>query len=136
MWPIIGKLWALDFDGGRITFRGGIKTLSIMKRKKERWGWEMLAWNKQVPASHEGEGNGTPLQCSCLENPRNGVAWWAAVYGVAQSWTRLKQLSSSSSSIILNGERLKASLLRSGTDKNTTCTIAIQHCPRTSSSSH
>ena len=45
-----------------------------------------------------GEGNGNPLQCSCLENPRDGGAWWAAVYGIAQSQTRLKQLSSSSSS--------------------------------------
>ena len=45
-----------------------------------------------------GEGNGDPLQCSCLENPRDGGAWWAAVYGVAQSRTRLKRLSSSSSS--------------------------------------
>ena len=44
-----------------------------------------------------GEGNGNPLQCSCLENPRDGGAWWAAVYGVAQSRTRLKLLSSSSS---------------------------------------
>ena len=44
-----------------------------------------------------GEGNGNPLQCSCLENPRNGGACWAAIYGVAQSRTRLKQLSSSSS---------------------------------------
>ena len=44
-----------------------------------------------------GEGNGNPLQCSYLENPRDGGAWWAAVYGVAQSRTRLKQLSSSSS---------------------------------------
>ena len=43
-----------------------------------------------------GEGDGTPLQCSCLENPRDGGAWWAAVYGVAQSQTRLKRLSSSS----------------------------------------
>ena len=42
------------------------------------------------------EGNGNPLQCSCLENPRDGEAWWAAVYRVAQSWTRLKRLSSSS----------------------------------------
>ena len=42
------------------------------------------------------EGNGNPLQCSCLENPRDGGAWWAAVYGVAQSQTRLKWLSSSS----------------------------------------
>src|SRR5574337_488148 len=47
------------------------------------------------PLSCLGEGNGNPLQCSCLENPRNGGAWWAAVYGVAQSQTRLKQLSSS-----------------------------------------
>ena len=43
-----------------------------------------------------GEGNGNPLQCSCLENPRDGGAWWAAVSGVAQSQTRLKRLSSSS----------------------------------------
>ena len=48
-----------------------------------------------------GEGNGNPLQYSCLENPRDGGAWQAAVYGVAQSWTRLKQLSSSSSSNML-----------------------------------
>ena len=51
-----------------------------------------------------GEGNGNPLKCSCLENPRDGIlawripgfsAWWAAIYGVAQSWTWLKWLSSS-----------------------------------------
>ena len=47
--------------------------------------------------SRNGEGNGNPLQCSCLENPRDGRAWWAAVYGVAQS---LKRLSSSSSSTV------------------------------------
>ena len=44
-----------------------------------------------------GEGNGNPLQCSCLENLRDGGDWWAAIYGVAQSRTRLKWLSSSSS---------------------------------------
>ena len=49
--------------------------------------------------SYTGEGNGNPLQCSCLENPRDGEAWWAAVYGVAQSRTRLKRLSSSSSDL-------------------------------------
>ena len=43
-----------------------------------------------------GEGNGNPLQCSCLEKPRDWGAWWAAVYGVTQSRTRLKRLSSSS----------------------------------------
>ena len=46
--------------------------------------------------SRNGEGHGNPLQCSCLENPRDGRAWWAAVYGVEQSRTRLKRLSSSS----------------------------------------
>ena len=45
---------------------------------------------------HPGEGNGNPLQCSCLENPRDRGAWWAAVYGVAQSQIRMKRLSSSS----------------------------------------
>ena len=53
---------------------------------------DRLGWNP-------GEGNGTPLQCSCLENPRDGGAWWAAIYGVAQSRTRLKRLSSSSSRV-------------------------------------
>ena len=43
-----------------------------------------------------GEGNGNPLQCSCLENPRDGGAWWAAVHGVTQSRTRLKRLRSGS----------------------------------------
>ena len=54
-----------------------------------------------------GEANVNPLQCSCLENPREGGAWWAAIYGVAQSRTRLKRLSSSSSrdiSILLGSE--------------------------------
>ena len=48
-----------------------------------------------------GEGNGNPLQCSCLENPRDAGAWWAAAYGVPQSRTWLKRLSSSSSMISL-----------------------------------
>ena len=47
--------------------------------------------------SRIGEGNGNPLQCSCLENPRDGGAQWAAIYGIAQSRTWLKRLSSSSS---------------------------------------
>ena len=48
---------------------------------------EQLHFHFSLPCI--GEGNGNPLQCSCLENPRNG-SWWAAVYGVAQSQTRLK----------------------------------------------
>ena len=59
-----------------------------------------------------GEGNGNPLQCSCLENPRDGGAWWASVYGVAQSRTRLKRLSSSSSSrnVLISSNQDKISL--------------------------
>ena len=53
-------------------------------------------WATSLSLSHIGEGNGNPLQCSCLENPRDGRAWCTAVCGVAQSWTQLKQLSSSS----------------------------------------
>ena len=48
-----------------------------------------------------GEENGNPLQCSCLENPKDGGAWWATIYGVAQSQTWLKRLSSSSSMILI-----------------------------------
>ena len=65
------------------------------------WGREESNTTERLPfhfsLSYIGEGNGNPLQCSCLENPRDGGAWWAAIYGVAQSWT-LKPLSSSSSS--------------------------------------
>src|SRR5574341_1438754 len=65
------------------------------------WGCEESDTTEQLhfhfSLSCIGEGNGNPLQCSCLENPRDREAWWAAVYGVAQSRTRLKRLSSSSS---------------------------------------
>ena len=66
------------------------------------WGREESDATEQLHflLSCTGEGNGNPLQCSCLEKPREGEAWWAAVYGVAQSRTRLKRLSSSSSNKI------------------------------------
>ena len=64
-----------------------------------RWELDTTHWlHFRFSLSCIGEGNGSPLQCSCLENPRDGGAWWAAIYGVAQSRTRLKRLSSSSSS--------------------------------------
>ena len=64
-----------------------------------RWGSDMTKrLHFDFSLSRIGEGNGNPLQCSCLENPRGGGAWWAAVYGVAQNPTQLKRLSSSSSS--------------------------------------
>ena len=60
-----------------------------------------------------GEGNGNPLQCSCLDNPRDGGAWWASIYGVAQSRTRLKRLSSSSSiaPLVKNPPEMQETLL-------------------------
>ena len=62
---------------------------------KESESTERLCFHFSLSCT--GEGNGSPLQCSCLENPRDGGAWWASIYGVAQSRTRLKRLSSSSS---------------------------------------
>ena len=66
------------------------------------WGHEESDTTERLPfhfsLSCIGEGNGNPLQCSCQENPRDRGAWWAAVYEVAQSRTRLKQLSSHRSS--------------------------------------
>ena len=65
------------------------------------WGRKELDTTERLhfdfSLSCTGERNGNPLQCSCLENPRDGGAWWAAIYGVAQSRTQLKRLSSSSS---------------------------------------
>ena len=67
------------------------------------WGWEESDTTEQLhfhfSLSCIGEGNGNPLQCSCLENPRDGGAWWSTVYGVAKSQTRLKWLSISSNLI-------------------------------------
>ena len=81
----------------------------------ESHGWSLVGcgpWNCQESDTTEqlhfhfslaciGEGNGNPLQCSCLENPRESGAWWAAVYGVAQKQTRLKQLSSSIGALVI-----------------------------------
>ena len=79
------------------------------------WGREELDTTEQLDfhfsLSGIGEGNGNPLQCSCLENPRDGLASWAAVYGVAQSRTRLKRISSSRNQVFLDFLLLHSSLL-------------------------
>ena len=88
--------------------------LVLLPRKPLGWGdlvgchpWghkesDMTEWLQfHFSLSWIGEGNGNPLQRSCLENPRDGGAWWAAIYGVTQSWTPLKRLGSSSSSSYL-----------------------------------
>ena len=79
------------------------------------WGHEESDMTERLhfyfSLSFIGEGNSNPLQCSCLENPRDRGAWWAAVYAVAQSQTRLKQPSSSSSSKGPGDSSLQHSLL-------------------------
>ena len=74
------------------------------------WGREESDTTKQLQFDFSlsciGERNGNPLQYSCLENPRDGGAWWAAVYGVAQSWTGLKRLSSSNSFMFASSQTL------------------------------
>ena len=67
-----------------------------------------------------GEGNGNPLQCSCLGNPRDWGAWWAAVYGVVQSWTRRKRLSSSKAALLTRYLKTTRTLKGSGTPMGTT----------------
>ena len=80
-------------------------------------GWKMrmlclyLADVKHIRRRRFGEGNDNPLQCSCLENPRDGGAWGAAVYGVAQSWVRLKWLSSSSLQVAIWEKKLIYSVM-------------------------
>ena len=72
-----------------------------------------------------GEGNGNPLQYSCLGNPRDGGAWWAAIHGVAQSWTQLKRLSSSSSKLFFKVIRNEFSLGMD--DCSTSCATLLTH---------
>ena len=82
------------------------------------WGREESDTTEQLhfhfPLSCIGEENGNPLQCSCLENPRDGGAWWAAIHGVTQSQTRLKLLDSNSNSLIKGIIIIKDKYLQSG----------------------
>ena len=92
----------LEWTGWISVLSKGISRVfsNITVQRHQFFGTELYLFiNSHI---HNGEDNGKPLQCSFLENPRDGGAWWAAVYGVAQSRTRLKQLSSSSSSISIH----------------------------------
>ena len=73
----------------------------LSPREESEWGSPIqLPMSLRTGIAFCREGNGTPLQCSCLENPSDGGAWWAAVSGVSQSRTRLKRLSSSSNCLL------------------------------------
>ena len=94
--PCLASTLHLEWHKGRVVFMdfpGG----SVVKNSPANAGDVSLI---PGPGRSSGGGNGNPLQCSCLENPRDWGAWWAAVSGVAQSRTWLKRLSSSSSSSI------------------------------------
>ena len=108
----LGKLWAINQNllnaQNKLWYGEGNGTPVLLPGKSHGWRslvdcspwgcWELdtTQWlHFHFSLSCIGEGNGNPFQCSCLENPRDGGAWWAAIYGVTQSWTRLKWLSSS-----------------------------------------
>ena len=99
----LGELWELVMDREAWQRRQWHPTPILLPGKSHGrrslvgcspWGRKESDMTERLPfhfsLSCIGEGNGNPLQCSCLENPRDGGAWWAAVYGVAQSRTRLK----------------------------------------------
>ena len=108
------SLASFTFDPwvGKIPWRSKWQPTPVLFPEKFH-GWRSLIgfspWGREESDTNErlhiffslsciGEGNGNPLQCSCLENTRDSTVWWAAVYGVAQSRTRLMRLSSSSNS--------------------------------------
>ena len=103
---LVTYLWLVSFGWPEKTIATCSSTLAWKIPWAEEPGWLQSmgslrvghTWATSLSLSCIGEGNGNPLQCSCLENPRYRGAWWAAIYGVAQSRTRLKWLSSSSSS--------------------------------------
>ena len=78
--------------------------MRTIKNVTEEKGKKMLKSLIAFLNANNGEGDVTPLQESCLENPMDEGVWWAAVYGVAQSRTRLKRLSSSSSANKINND--------------------------------
>ena len=90
------------FDGGRKKldlFDTRVYYTATMIKRVQNWY-----------GSRVGEGNGSPLQCSCLENPRDGGAWGAAVYGVAQSRTRLSDLAAAAAELdLVEQKKLKNS---------------------------
>ena len=97
------------------------------------WGREESDTTERLPfhfsLSCIGEGNGSPLQCSCLENPGDGGAWWAAVSGVAQSRPRMKRLSSSSSSNAHHGAWHSVGTRESLLNLDLEVTVQIPHGP-------
>ena len=114
------------FLEGHISSLSKTLTLEIEGQYHGHGDWKRCL---HVPNMHHREGNGNPLQYPCLENPMDGEAWWAAIYGAPQSQTRLKRLSSSSSSRALRSTR-EATAMRSlfSATRESPCTaVKTQH---------
>ena len=114
LFSFVGGSFALTVCSSGMWRRQWQATPELLPRKSH--GWRSLVgcspWGRHESVATErlhfhfslsrnGEGNGNPLQCSCRENPRDGRAWWAAVYGVAQSRTRLKRLTAAAAAAVL-----------------------------------
>ena len=105
--------------------------LQSMGSRRVGHEWTTSLW---LSLSCIGEGNGNPLQCSCLENPRDGGAWWAAVYGVTQRWTWLKRLSMShpaSKSSTFPGASQLLLFVGDNWKESDVSSIAVYQVPRT-----
>ena len=101
-------------------FLGTLQTHLSHKKPRIPSDINWSQWRKLYLMSSQGssgEGNGNPLQCSCQENPVDRGAWWAAVYGVAKSQTRLKQLSMHARIVEGNGNLLQYSCLENPRDR-------------------
>ena len=96
------RLWRRQWHPTPVLLPGESQGQESLVGCSPRGRWELDTTERlhfQFSLSCIGEGTGTPIQCSCLENPRDGWAWWAAVYGAAQSRTRLKRLSGGGSTM-------------------------------------
>ena len=95
--PAVQETWVQSLDWEDALEKGMATHSTILAWRIPDRGCKESNTTERLPfhfsLSCIGEGNGNPLQCSCLEDPRDGGAWWAAIYGVAQSQTRLKRLS-------------------------------------------
>ena len=124
IWIFVGEVMSLLFNAlSRFATEKEVATYSSILAWKIPWMEEpgRLQSLQSLRVRHDcttsfslscvGEGNGNPLQCSYLENPRDGGAWWAAIYGVAQGRTRLKWLNSSSRFVIVFPPRRKHLLI-------------------------
>ena len=80
----------------------------MLQAKDTDW---MNGYRNKVISDMHGEGNGNPLQCACLENPRDGGAWWAAIYGVAQGRTRLSDVAAAAAVCVCQSQPPNLSLL-------------------------